>query len=259
MPWHLAFAAPPSKSERERMCRAMNEITRQPKLLKDYAPPPYLIEEVELDVRLAPRAARVAAKLRLRPNPKVATGGKPLVLDGEGLALESVALNGKTLPPSDYRIGESSLTIPRVPVQPFTLELVTFCDPEANTALSGLYLSRGTYCTQCEPEGFRRITFFLDRPDVLAVYTVRIEADRALAPVLLSNGNPVAQGDVPARADISPSGTTPSPSRLIYSRWSAAILPACPTASSPPRAAPSRSASMSSPARRIAARGRWSR
>ena len=81
----------------------MNEITRQPKLLKDYAAPDYLIEEVELDVRLAPRAARVASKLRLRPNPKVATGGKPLVLDGEGLALESVALNGKALAPSDYR------------------------------------------------------------------------------------------------------------------------------------------------------------
>ena len=175
----------------------MKELTRQPKLLKDYAAPDYLIGEVELDVRLAPRAARVASKLQLRPNPKVATGGKPLVLDGEGLALESVALNGKALPPSDYQIGEGSLTIPRVPAQPFTLELVTLCDPEANTALSGLYLSRGTYCTQCEPEGFRRITFFLDRPDVLAVYTVRIEADRALAPVLLSNGNPVAQGDIP--------------------------------------------------------------
>jgi aminopeptidase N len=174
----------------------MNEITRQPKLLKDYAAPDYLIEEVELDVRLAPRAARVASKLRLRPNPKVATGGKPLVLDGEGLALENVALNGKTLGASDYQIGEGSLTIPRVPAQPFTLQLVTFCDPEVNTALSGLYLSRGTYCTQCEPEGFRRITFFLDRPDVLAVYTVRIEADRATAPVLLSNGNPVAQGDI---------------------------------------------------------------
>jgi aminopeptidase N len=175
----------------------MNEIARKPKLLKDYAAPDYLIEEVELDVRLAPRAARGAAKLRLRPNPKVATGGKPLQLDGEGLALESVALDGKALAPSDYELKESSLTIPRVPAHPFTLELVTFCDPETNTALSGLYLSRGTYCTQCEPEGFRRITFFLDRPDVLAVYTVRIEAERAVAPVLLSNGNPVAQGDIP--------------------------------------------------------------
>ncbi|MGE5261399.1 MAG: aminopeptidase N [Actinomycetota bacterium] len=175
----------------------MNEITRQPKLLKDYAPPPYLIEEVELDVRLAPRATRLASKLRLRPNPKVALGGKPLVLDGEGLALESVALDGRSLAPGDYELKDSSLTIANVPAHPFTLELVTYCDPETNTALSGLYLSRGTYCTQCEPEGFRRITFFLDRPDVLAVYTVRIEAERTVAPVLLSNGNPIEQGDLP--------------------------------------------------------------
>ena len=175
----------------------MNEMTRQPKLLKDYAAPDYLIEEVELDVALEPKATRVASKLRLRPNPKVATGGRPLVLDGEGLALESVALDGKALAPADYELKESSLIIPRVPEHPFTLELVTFCDPEANTALSGLYLSRGTYCTQCEPEGFRRITFFLDRPDVLAVYTVRIEADRAVAPVLLSNGNPDSAGRHP--------------------------------------------------------------
>ena len=94
---------------------------------------------------------------------------------------------------------------------------MTLCDPEANTALSGLYRSRGTYCTQCEPEGFRRITYFIDRPDVLAVYTVRIEADRAGAPVLLSNGNLVAQGDIPAPAGTSPSGTTrfPKPSYLF--------------------------------------------
>ncbi len=175
----------------------MNEIARQPKLLKDYAPPPYLIEEVELDVGLAPRATRVASKLRIRPNPKVATGGRPLKLDGEGLVLERVVLDGKTLTPADYELKDGSLTLPRVPALPFTLELVTYCDPETNTALSGLYLSRGTYCTQCEPEGFRRITFFVDRPDVLAVYTVRIEAEREAAPVLLSNGNPVAHGDIP--------------------------------------------------------------
>ena len=141
----------------------------------------------------APKAARVASKLRLRANPKVATRGRPLVLDGEGLTLESLALNGKPLSPKDYELTDGSLTIPRVPAQPFSLEIVTLCDPEANTALSGLYLSRGTYCTQCEPEGFRRITYFIDRPDVLAVYTVRIEADRATTPVLLSNGNPIAQ------------------------------------------------------------------
>jgi aminopeptidase N len=175
----------------------MNETARQPKLLKDYAPPPYLIKEVELDVKLAPRATRVASKLRMRPNANVATGGSPLHLDGEGLSLETVALDGKALSPSDYELKDGSLTIPHVPAHPFTLELVTYCDPETNTALSGLYLSRGTYCTQCEPEGFRRITFFLDRPDVLAVYTVRIEAEREAAPVLLSNGNPVEQGDIP--------------------------------------------------------------
>ena len=175
----------------------MHQTGRKPKLLKDYAAPDYLIEEVDLDVALAPKAARVASRLRLRPNPKVATGGRPLVLNGEGLTLESLALGGKPLSPKDYELKDGSLTIPRVPAQPFTLEIVTLCDPEANTALSGLYLSRGTYCTQCEPEGFRRISYFIDRPDVLAVYTVRIEAERATTPVLLSNGNPVAQGDIP--------------------------------------------------------------
>jgi aminopeptidase N len=175
----------------------MQQSGRRAKLLKDYAAPDFLIEEVNLDVTLAPKATRVASKLRLRPNPKVATSGRPLRLDGEGLTLESLTLDGKPLSPKDYEIKDGSLTIPKVPAQPFTLEMVTLCDPEANTALSGLYRSRGTYCTQCEPEGFRRITFFLDRPDVLAVYTVRIEADRATTPVLLSNGNPVAQGDIP--------------------------------------------------------------
>jgi aminopeptidase N len=175
----------------------MHQPVRKPKLLRDYAPPDFLIEEVELDVALDPKATRVASKLGLRPNPKVATGSRPLVLDGEGLALQSVALNGKRLAAEDYKLTGSSLTVAAVPAEPFTLEVVTLCDPEANTELSGLYRSRGTYCTQCEPEGFRRINYFIDRPDVLAVYTVRIEANRATTPVLLSNGNPVAQGDVP--------------------------------------------------------------
>jgi aminopeptidase N len=174
----------------------MDQSRRAPKLLKNYAPPDYLIESVDLDIALDPSETRVAAKLKVRPNPKAAAG-RPLVLDGEGLTLKSVALNGKRLAPEDYALSETALTITSVPAEPFTLEIVTLCDPEANTALSGLYRSRGIYCTQCEPEGFRRITFFVDRPDVLAVYTVRIEADRASAPVLLSNGNPLAQGDIP--------------------------------------------------------------
>ena len=238
----------------------MQQSPRKAKLLKDYTPPPYLIEEVELDVALDPKATRVAAKLRVRPNPKVATGGRPLVLDGENLKLQSLALDGKRLSPEDFELKETSLSIASVPAKPFTLEIVTLCDPDANTALSGLYRSRGTYCTQCEPEGFRRITYFLDRPDVLAVYTVRIEADRASTPVLLSNGNPVAQGDIP--------GTGP-PLRRLARPLPQAVLPlcagrraiwlACPTASSPPPAARSTSPSMSSPARRTVAPGPWSR
>ena len=175
----------------------MDQLARQPKLLKDYARPDYLIETVELDFALDPKATRVKSTLRLRPNPKAAPGDRPLVLDGEGLVLQSLALDGEPLGLDDYRLGEKSLTIPKVPVRPFTLETVTLCDPEANTALSGLYRSRDTYCTQCEPEGFRRITYFIDRPDALAVYTVRIEADAASAPVLLSNGNPVSTGVIP--------------------------------------------------------------
>src|SRR5215470_10184050 len=151
----------------------MDQSTRQPKLLKDYSPPDYLVETVELDFSLDPRATRVKSKLRLYPNPKAGVAGRSIALDGKPLGL------------GDYVLDERSLSIPEVPAQPFTLETVTLCDPEANTALSGLYRSRGTYCTQCEPEGFRRITFYIDRPDVLAVYTVRIEADADTAPVLL--------------------------------------------------------------------------
>ena len=175
----------------------MDRSTRQPKLLKDYAPPNYLVDTVELDFALDPKATRVKSKIRLRSNPKADAAGRPFVLDGEGLVLQSLALDGKPLGLDDYRLDEKSLTILSVPDRPFTVETVTLCDPEANTALSGLYRSRGTYCTQCEPEGFRRITFFLDRPDVLAIYTVRVEADAETAPVLLSNGNPVSAGKVP--------------------------------------------------------------
>jgi aminopeptidase N len=175
----------------------MDQSGLRPKLLKDYAPPSYLVEEADLDLALDPTATRIRSKLRLRPNPKVSTGGLPLTLDGEGLTLESIALDGVSLSPDAYEHDEKSLTILAVPGHPFNLELVTVCNPEANTALSGLYRSRGTYCTQCEPEGFRRITYFLDRPDVLAVFTVRIEAPRQQTPVLLANGNPIAAGEVP--------------------------------------------------------------
>ena len=175
----------------------MDQSGRRPKFLKDYAPPQFLVDEVDLDVRLDPKETRISSKLRLRPNPAVEGKGRPLVLDGEGLKLERVSLAGEDLAAGKYRLDDKSLTIEAVPAGPFTLETVTTCEPEGNTLLSGLYRSRGTYCTQCEPEGFRRITYFPDRPDVLAVYTVRIEAEKEEAPVLLSNGNPVSSGDVP--------------------------------------------------------------
>ncbi|HBF61350.1 MAG TPA: aminopeptidase N [Methyloceanibacter sp.] len=173
----------------------MNDESRSTKFLKDYAPPDYLIKEVALDLRLAPKGARVASRLSIEPGAGT-VAGTPLVLDGEALTLESIALNGQELEAGRYTLRPGKLTITNPPVGPFTLDIVTLCDPEANTELSGLYLSSGTYCTQCEPQGFRRITYFVDRPDVLATYTVRIEADRAAAPVLLSNGNPLESGEI---------------------------------------------------------------
>jgi aminopeptidase N len=163
--------------------------------LKDYRPPDWLIETVHLDVSLDPTATTVRAKLKLKPNG--AGTPAPLVLDGEDLLLRALALDGKPLPGGSFRATPDRLTIAQPPNRPFELEVENIIDPEANTRLMGLYRAGSTYCTQCEAEGFRRITYFLDRPDVMAVYTTRIEADKDEAPVLLANGNLTAQGDVP--------------------------------------------------------------
>jgi aminopeptidase N len=173
----------------------MRTDTGQPIRLKDYLPPAWLVETVTLDVSLHPTQSKVRATLALKPNPQ--SGAAPLVLDGDGLSLVSLKLNGTALPPENYAATSGSLTIPQPPNAPFTLEIETLVDPTANTQLSGLYRSSGTYCTQCEAEGFRRITYFPDRPDVMAVYTTRIEADKAEALVLLSNGNLVESGEAP--------------------------------------------------------------
>jgi len=165
----------------------------QPVRLKDYRPPDWLVQTVSLDVSLHPTAARVRARLALKPNSKAISA--PLILDGDGPSLVSLKLNGTILPPDYYAATSDSLTIPQPPNSPFTLEIETVVDPSANTQLSGLYRSNGTYCTQCEAEGFRRITYFPDRPDVMAIYTTRIEADKKEAPVLLSNGNLVESGE----------------------------------------------------------------
>jgi aminopeptidase N len=164
--------------------------------LSDYRPPNWLVDTVELDVSLEPHATRVLAKLALRPNP-AGEAEAPLVLDGDELSLTSLALEGEPLGANSYAATPSSLIIHEPPRRPFELTIETRLDPSANTKLMGLYRSNGTYCTQCEAEGFRRITYFLDRPDVLAVYRTRIEAERDQAPVLLSNGNPVEAGSLP--------------------------------------------------------------
>ncbi|HWY61002.1 MAG TPA: aminopeptidase N, partial [Rhizomicrobium sp.] len=152
--------------------------------LADYRAPDFHIETVKLDFALDPNATRVSARLELARK----TPDAPLVLHGEELKLVSIALDGRTLSPSDYQVDGKCLTIPRVPDR-FVLETVCEIAPAANTALEGLYQSNGMFCTQCEPEGFRRITWFLDRPDNLSIFTVRIEADKRQYPVLLSNGN----------------------------------------------------------------------
>src|SRR5580704_13792960 len=168
-----------------------------PVRLEDYRPPDWLVETVDLDVSLDASATRVRAKLKLQPNPK-ATAPAPVVLDGDGLKLVGLKLDGNALPADSFVATADGLTIPQPPHGPFVLEIETLADPSANTQLMGLYRSNGTYCTQCEAEGFRRITYFPDRPDVMAVYTTRIEANKQEAPILLGNGNLIASGDIGA-------------------------------------------------------------
>jgi aminopeptidase N len=168
--------------------------TPHPILLKDYRPPNYLVDSVALDIALNAARTRVASRLTLRPNP--AHPGRPgaLRLNGETLELEAVLLDGRRLAPGEFELTATELILAAPPGDRFTLETITYCNPEANAALTGLYRSRGIYCTQCEAQGFRRITYYLDRPDVLARYTTRLEADRTTVPVLLANGDPVERG-----------------------------------------------------------------
>jgi aminopeptidase N len=174
--------------------------------LSDYKAPEFRITAVHLDFALDPEATRVTARLEIERRGSIGqasgatpSGGAtpdesvPLVLHGEDQKLLSVALDGKTLAPGDYLLDAKSLTVLNVPDR-FTLEVAGEIAPAANTALEGLFVSNGMFCTQCEPEGFRRITWFLDRPDNLSVFTVRIEADEEQYPVLLSNGNRTGHG-----------------------------------------------------------------
>jgi aminopeptidase N len=164
--------------------------------LEDYRPSDWLIDTVDLDISLHPTKTRVRALLGLRPNP-AGQRGAPLVLDGDELSLGALRLDGLLIDESAYSVTPQKLTLHAPPARHFTLMIDTEVDPSANTKLMGLYLSSRVYCTQCEADGFRRISYFLDRPDVMSVYTVRLEAAKLIAPVLLSNGNLVAAGEVP--------------------------------------------------------------
>jgi len=174
----------------------MRTDTGQVYRLEDYRPSDWLIPRTTLLFRLDPERTRVVAELEVERR-EGAAAGVPLVLDGDGISLLSIAIDGEPLDPGHYIATGESLTIPSPPAaKSFVLRMETETAPAANTALMGLYRSSGNYCTQCEAEGFRRIAYFLDRPDVLSVYSVRIEARKDEAPLLLANGNPGPSGDL---------------------------------------------------------------
>ena len=162
-------------------------------LRADYQPPAFWIDTVELCFDLDPAKTRVLNKMRLRRNPEAVP--QALRLDGEELNLARVLVNGQG---TSFKIDGAQLVLENLPEgnEPFDLEIFTTCTPAKNTKLMGLYVSNDSFFTQCEAEGFRRITYFLDRPDVMASYTVLLRADKAKYPVLLSNGNLVAQGEL---------------------------------------------------------------
>jgi aminopeptidase N len=162
--------------------------------LEDYTPPPFLIDSIDLDVDIRGDNALVKAALSVRRNPHGNKTVTSLTLDGDELELVSVALDASPLEKSRYNVTPEKLTISAVP-EAFTLQTVTRIVPQHNTKLEGLYATKNGFVTQCEAQGFRRITWFIDRPDVMARYTTTIHADRKKYPVLLSNGNLVASGE----------------------------------------------------------------
>jgi aminopeptidase N len=163
--------------------------------LKDYRPPDYRIETVMLEFELDETRTRVKSLITAVCNHDKCEGIRPLVLNGRDLTLKAVKLDGRSLSERDFKLEDQLLTILPVPDR-FTLEIETEIDPSANTELSGLYMSSGNYCTQCEAEGFRKITYYPDRPDVMARFFTTIVADKKKYPVLLSNGNLVGSGDL---------------------------------------------------------------
>jgi len=175
----------------------MTDTKPQTIYLKDYLVPEYLIQTVDLNFILDAEHTRVVSRLTLNSNPDSQVKHAPLELLGEDLSLVSIALDGVVLTESQYQLTDEALIIAQVPQnQSFTLAIENTVNPQANSALEGLYMSNDMLCTQCEAQGFRKITYFLDRPDVMSRFTTTLVADKTLYPVLLSNGNKVAQGEL---------------------------------------------------------------
>lgn len=213
---HTALDAAPALAYRPpkplKQGRPVTDAAPQPIHLSEYRPPNHLVDEVALTFRLDPKATRVRARIAFRANPD-GVGGADLTLDGEDLKLISATIDGTPLDAAQYVQTKTGLTVPaaHLPGPAFIWEAEVEIAPEANTALEGLYMSNGMYCTQCEAEGFRKITYYPDRPDVMAPFTVTIESD---LPVMLSNGNP---GD----ADFSknPAGNRAVSSTTWHDPW----------------------------------------
>ncbi|MBX3597081.1 MAG: aminopeptidase N [Rhizobiaceae bacterium] len=163
--------------------------------LEDYAPSDYLIPRTNLVFRLGGERSIIIADLHIERRPGV-EDSMPLHLHGDELELLALRMNGEELSHAAYEVTPQQLVLKDLPAEPFVLTIETAVAPTTNEKLMGLYRSKGVYCTQCEAEGFRRITYYLDRPDILSVYTVRIEALRAQAPILLSNGDLIEQGEL---------------------------------------------------------------
>ena len=175
----------------------MNNISApQPIFARDYRAPDYRIAQAYLEVTLDAHATRVLARLDIEARDPAAAPLPPLRLDGENMQLAAIRMDGASLPADAYKTDAKYLTL-HAPKARFRLEVETLIDPGANTALEGLYLAGGLYCSQCEPEGFRHITYFIDRPDNLTIFRTRIIGDKKTCPVLLSNGNMTASGDLP--------------------------------------------------------------
>ena len=194
----------------------MAENTPKVKHLKDYKKPDYKIESVHLDFDLDEENTQVASTLKIKSDYDASTGEvRPLRLDGDELTLTGIAIDGRALKPEEYTVDDKGLTILNPPKE-FELSIGTEIHPKANTKLEGLYVSNGMFCTQCEPEGFRRITYYPDHPDVMSVFTTTLRADKEKLPCLLSNGNMIKEEKMDdGRTAVTWNDPFPKPSYLF--------------------------------------------